>query len=369
VRLFFLFARDQFRQLSHLFGKQLDEVVDRDNPHELALAVDDWNSTDARRAHQADCFKHTILLPDRFELRTHHIAHCQHGSIDPHGHNRYDDVAISDDPDRRTTSVRSFDHQQVTHVIRTHELSSFYDRGIPGRGHDVTYTNFADRHGTYSFQESPFQVQFTVQKLMRLRIHRHRPSLGMIQDSPGILVRSMFTSGCRWLALVFFLALVSFPVLGQTRGSTDREFRLKLYHTHTGERIDITYRRGENYVPQALSALDNFLRDHRTGDVHHFDPRLFDLLSDLASAVGGANAEINIVCGYRTPWSNEFLRRHTSGVAKTSLHMQAEAIDIRLPGARTSDLRRAAVALHRGGVGYYPQSNFVHVDVGRIRYW
>jgi uncharacterized protein YcbK (DUF882 family) len=146
-------------------------------------------------------------------------------------------------------------------------------------------------------------------------------------------------------------------------------FRLRLYHTHTGERLDMVYRRGGSYLPDALSQLDTFLRDHRTGEVHHFDPRLFDLLADLTSAVGRPGAELQIICGYRTPWSNEFLRRTTSGVAKHSLHMEAEAIDIRLPGTKTSAFRDAALALRRGGVGYYPGSDFIHVDVGPVRRW
>ena len=147
------------------------------------------------------------------------------------------------------------------------------------------------------------------------------------------------------------------------------EFRLRLYHTHTGERLDVVFRRGAEYVPSALAQVDHFLRDHRTGEIHHYDPRLFDLLADLEAAVGRKAAEIQVICGYRTPWSNEYLRTHTAGVAKNSLHMQAEAIDIRLPGLKTSALRDAALALHRGGVGYYPVSNFVHVDVGRVRRW
>jgi uncharacterized protein YcbK (DUF882 family) len=147
------------------------------------------------------------------------------------------------------------------------------------------------------------------------------------------------------------------------------EGRLRLYHTHTQERLDLIYRRGSTYIPEALAQLDRFLRDHRTGDVHHYDPRVFDLLADLTAAVGKAGSEIQIICGYRTPTSNEYLRTHTSGVAKTSLHMQAEAIDIRLPGLRTSVFRDAALALHRGGVGYYPASDFIHVDVGRLRRW
>ena len=147
------------------------------------------------------------------------------------------------------------------------------------------------------------------------------------------------------------------------------EYRLRLFHTHTNERIDIVYRQGEQYVTEAVDRLDHFLRDHRTGDVRMLDPRLFDLLHDLAASVGKPDAEINIVCGYRTPWSNEFLRRTTVGVASHSLHMEGEAIDIRIPGIPTEQLRSAALGLHRGGVGYYPKSQFVHVDVGRVRWW
>jgi uncharacterized protein YcbK (DUF882 family) len=96
---------------------------------------------------------------------------------------------------------------------------------------------------------------------------------------------------------------------------------------------------------------------------------LFDLLNDLMTSVGRAGAELQVICGYRTPGSNEFLRAHTAGVAQHSLHMQAEAIDIRLPGLKTSLFRDAALALHRGGVGYYAKSDFIHVDVGRVRHW
>src|SRR5271169_498127 len=172
-------------------------------------------------------------------------------------------------------------------------------------------------------------------------------------------------------SLILFLLLAT---LGHTAESTvpsPHEYRLRFYHTHTRERLDIIYRRGDSYVPEALDTLDNFLRDHRTGDVRHFDPRLFDLLYDLTASLGDSGGEIDVICGYRTPWSNEFLRMRNphTGVAQHSLHMQAEAIDIRLPGILTSDLRDAALRLHRGGVGYYRASDFVHVDVGRVRHW
>jgi uncharacterized protein YcbK (DUF882 family) len=147
------------------------------------------------------------------------------------------------------------------------------------------------------------------------------------------------------------------------------ESRLRLFHTHTREHIDIVFRRGSEYVSGALENLNHFLRDHRTGDVHQYDPRVFDLLADLTASVGRAGSELEIICGYRTPWSNAFLRKNSTGVAKNSLHMQAEAIDIRLPGVPLKKFRDAALALHRGGVGFYAASNFIHVDVGRVRQW
>jgi uncharacterized protein YcbK (DUF882 family) len=148
-----------------------------------------------------------------------------------------------------------------------------------------------------------------------------------------------------------------------------QEHRLVLYNTHTAERLEIVYRRGDQFVPSALTKLDYFLRDHNTNDVRHFDPRLYDTLSDLAASIGHPGGQIDIVCGYRTPRTNESLRAHTTGVAKNSLHIQAEAIDLRMPGVDTLKLRRAALALKRGGVGYYPHSDFIHVDVGRVRQW
>jgi uncharacterized protein YcbK (DUF882 family) len=155
----------------------------------------------------------------------------------------------------------------------------------------------------------------------------------------------------------------------QSSPQDSQEHLLRLYNTHTAERIDIIYRRGDEYLPDALAKLDNFLRDHRTGDVRHFDPRLYDILSDLTTSVGHPGGELDIVCGYRTSSTNESLREHTTGVAKNSLHIQAEAIDLRMPGIDTLKLRRAALALGRGGVGYYPHSDFIHVDVGRVRQW
>ncbi len=178
-----------------------------------------------------------------------------------------------------------------------------------------------------------------------------------------------------WVVLVAGAILSLAAPIGSRAQSPDaaspqaQDRLLLLYNTHTGERLDIVYRRGDQYIPSALAKLDYFLRDHRTGDIRHFDPRLYDILADLTVSVGHPGGEIDIVCGYRTPSTNESLRAHTSGVAKNSLHIQAEAIDLRVPGVNTLQLRKAALALRRGGVGYYPHSDFIHVDTGRVRQW
>jgi uncharacterized protein YcbK (DUF882 family) len=174
------------------------------------------------------------------------------------------------------------------------------------------------------------------------------------------------------LAVAILCFIVPTGVRAQERGEATQqgqEHVLRLYNTHTGERLEILFRRGEQYIPGALAKLDYFLRDHNTGDVRHFDPHLYDILADLTASVGHPGGEIDIVCGYRTPSTNESLRAHTTGVAKNSLHIQAEAIDLRMPGVDTLTLRRAALALRRGGVGYYPHSDFIHVDTGRVRQW
>jgi uncharacterized protein YcbK (DUF882 family) len=149
------------------------------------------------------------------------------------------------------------------------------------------------------------------------------------------------------------------------------QYHLRLHHLHTGEDIDIVYRIGNTYIPEALDRLNHFLRDHRTQDESSYDPKEFDVLHSLMTSLGHPNGVIDIVCGYRTPWSNNFLRSRSAntGVAEHSQHMLAKAIDIRVPGITTAKLRDAALALHAGGVGFYPVSQFVHVDVGPVRTW
>jgi len=146
-------------------------------------------------------------------------------------------------------------------------------------------------------------------------------------------------------------------------------YRLRFHHAHSGERLDVVYRHADSYDPGALARIDRLLRDWRKDDARAYDPRLLDLLHDLLVAVGRPDSEIEVICGYRTAATNNDLRSQGRGVARHSMHTLAMAIDIRVPGVETARLRDAALSLERGGVGYYAASNFVHVDVGRIRRW
>ena len=146
-------------------------------------------------------------------------------------------------------------------------------------------------------------------------------------------------------------------------------FRLRLHNVHTLEDIDIVYRVGDTYQPEAVARLNYFLRDHYTNDVVAYDPREFDLLHDILIHLRRPGTTIDVVCGYRTQETNEMLRASSRGVAEHSQHILGHAIDIQVPGSSTVRLRNAALSLNEGGVGYYPTSHFVHVDVGAIRTW
>jgi len=144
---------------------------------------------------------------------------------------------------------------------------------------------------------------------------------------------------------------------------------LSLRHSHTGEELDVVYRRDDRLDGKALGRLNRFLRDFRTEETTPIDPALFDLLYDLKARAGNPDGVIEIVSAYRSPKTNEMLRKQSSGVAKRSFHTQGRALDVRLRGTATSDLRRLAVAMKRGGVGYYRRSDFLHLDTGPARTW
>ena len=143
---------------------------------------------------------------------------------------------------------------------------------------------------------------------------------------------------------------------------------LRFNHTHTGEKLAIEYWRAGTYEPQGLDAINRLMRDFRTGDIYPIDPSLLDLLHDVARRTE-SNRPFEIISAYRSPKTNAALNSHSDGVARNSLHLRGKAIDVRLGDVALKDLRRAALAAGRGGVGYYAGSNFIHVDTGRVRTW
>jgi uncharacterized protein YcbK (DUF882 family) len=143
---------------------------------------------------------------------------------------------------------------------------------------------------------------------------------------------------------------------------------LSFYHIHTAETLNITYREHGQLIPEALKEIKRFLRDFRTEQTHDIDVALLDEIHRLYSEFDH-RGRFEVISGYRSPRTNEALRHATSGVAEHSLHMSGRAIDVRLTSAATADLRDAAITLKSGGVGYYPKSNFVHVDTGAFRTW
>ncbi len=143
---------------------------------------------------------------------------------------------------------------------------------------------------------------------------------------------------------------------------------LKFYNLHTGEQLDVVYFEKGHYIPQALAKINYILRDYRENAVKPISPALLDLVFAIRRKLH-TDAEVQIVSGYRTPETNAMLAARSDGVAHHSLHMDGLALDWRVPDRTLDQLHRVALAIRGGGVGYYPASDFVHTDVGRVRYW
>jgi len=181
----------------------------------------------------------------------------------------------------------------------------------------------------------------------------------------------MITRKAKHLLLPALLGLVmtTYASLSQgTLGTNERE--LSFYHTHTGKRLNVVYWQDGEYVDSALAEINTFLSDFRTGDRVDMDPALLDVIYDVRESLGSSGT-YQIISAYRSPKTNEMLRNRSasSGVAQKSQHVLGKAIDVRLEGVDTAELRDAAIRLQRGGVGYYENSDFVHMDTGRVRRW
>ena len=167
------------------------------------------------------------------------------------------------------------------------------------------------------------------------------------------------------LGLAATATLLSGTAFGRA-GSGEKA--LAFHNLHTGEKLRATYWANGRYLDEGMMLINEVLRDHRTNEAIDFSYELMDLLHAMQLQLG-TKKPFHVVSGYRSPKTNAMLRRTSSGVAKRSFHMQGQAIDIRMPGASLQNVHKAALALRGGGVGYYPGSNFIHLDVGPVRHW
>ena len=180
----------------------------------------------------------------------------------------------------------------------------------------------------------------------------------------------------RYHALTRALVNVALPGTGllpdyEEELPTDgKKYELKLVRAYTGEALNVVYRIGDTYIPDALYKLNDFLRDSHNEEVSEYDPRTFDVLHTMLAKLGKTDSAVNILSAYRTQETNDELRESgTTNAALHSQHIEAKALDLRVPGVPAVQLRDAALSLSAGGVGYYPKGGFVHVDVGPVRQW
>lgn len=167
---------------------------------------------------------------------------------------------------------------------------------------------------------------------------------------------------------VVLASALGVPAIARAAAALPYERTLRLYNTHTGESLRSIFWAEGKFLPDALKDINQLLRDHRNNSVAPIDPELLVLI-DRVSAQFGSQHVLHVISGYRSPASNRLLAEHSGGVATHSLHMEGKAIDVRLPGRDLASLRKAALAARGGGVGYYPDSQFVHMDTGRLRSW
>ena len=200
-----------------------------------------------------------------------------------------------------------------------------------------------------------------------------RPSADSILDSSSVAQEVACTDRRRLLkGLAGCAALLAAPGFANAAAkSTSKNQRsLSFLHTHTGEQMSLVYKIGDKFLPKSMVNIAHLMRDFRSGHVHPIDPALLDVLWQVQRNLKNSNP-FEIISAYRSPATNSMLRSRSvnTGVAKQSMHLTGQAIDIRLPGAALCDVRDAALELKHGGVGYYASSDFVHLDTGRVRNW
>ena len=181
----------------------------------------------------------------------------------------------------------------------------------------------------------------------------------------GITRRQILKSGM----LLTLTCLYPHSIMAQNLFMNKPDRSLSLLNTHTGEHLKhVVYWEKGRYLPDALDSINYVLRDHRTDEIHEIDPMTLDLMTAISQKFA-TSRPFEIISGYRSPHTNAMLQKGSNGVAKNSYHMKGMAVDLRLPGVPLKELRKVAINLRMGGVGYYPESNFVHIDSGKLRSW
>ncbi|MGZ9096747.1 MAG: YcbK family protein [Micavibrio sp.] len=188
------------------------------------------------------------------------------------------------------------------------------------------------------------------------------PTIQTTIDRRGLLKSGLIALGTG------MASTIAAPAMAAMRMPTVGSYKISFRNSHTGESFTGVYRVGTKYLPDAFKQINHVLRDFRTGEEYPIDPRSIDILYMLQSKTGTKN-QIEILSGYRSPRTNSMLRNASGGVARNSLHMVGQAIDLRMADFSTRRLRDVAIDLRAGGVGFYPGSNFVHVDSGKVRHW
>lgn len=200
-------------------------------------------------------------------------------------------------------------------------------------------------------------------------INKHKKDQRRGVDTEAIKLGSLECTRREFLKIASLATVVTlFPSQAFSAASPVSEKSIALFNIHTGESVRTTFWEKGEYIPEAVEQINFILRDFRSDSVTSMDVRLFDLLYGIQKKLD-TDKPFNIVSGYRSPSTNDMLRSSSSGVAKNSLHTKGMAIDINVEGVALADIKKAAASLKGGGVGYYPESGFVHVDVGRVRYW
>ncbi len=175
----------------------------------------------------------------------------------------------------------------------------------------------------------------------------------------GLLKTALAGAFCLWTGQAF----------PEARPGNAFDGTLSLFNIHTEEKLKIAYRdRNGHYDPDALAAVNRLLRCHYTNEVARIDIRVIEYLKAVDDKLGGRN-DIHVVSGFRSLAYNNLLVREGRGVVPHSLHLAGKAIDFRIPGIGLKTVRKTALGLSAGGVGFYPASDFVHIDSGRVRFW